>query len=218
MGVLAFDRSQYGSPVGHFTYLVAHDRWCWSDVVYEIHGYAAQSVPATTELVLQHKHPDDVTRAVEDLDKAVSDGLPFSCYHRIIDAKNHVRSVLLVGRGVKDPHGKVQQVTGFLVDLTTVRRAETQAEVESALVQIAQTRSVIDQAKGILMVATGCDAEDAFGILRKYSSHKNVKLNELAGRLVEAVVSQPHPHGNTGRETVMKFLDEVEDFSHRSAS
>ena len=218
MGVLAFDGGQYGSPVGYYTYLVAHDRWCWSDVVYEMHGYAPHSVNVTTEQMLQHEHPDYMARALEVLEKAVGDGLPFSCYHRIIDATNQVRSVLSVGQGVKGPGGNVEQVTGFFVDLTEVRRAEIQAEVESALVQIAQTRSVIDRAKGMIMVATGCDAEDAFGILRKYSSHKNVKLNDLAGRLVDAVVSQPRPQDHACRETVMTFLDAVEDFSHRSAS
>jgi hypothetical protein len=218
MGVLAFDGSQFGSPVGHYTYLVAHDRWSWSDVVYEIHGYAPHAVAATTELMLQHTHPDDLALALEVVEKVITDGLPFSSYHRIIDAKNHLRWVLFVGRGVKSPAGKVEEVTGFFVDLTAVRRAETQAEVDSALVQIAQTRSVIDQAKGMLMVATGCDAEGAFEILRKYSSHKNVKLNNLAGRLVDAVVSQPHQEDHTLGQTVMKFLDDVEDFSHRSAS
>jgi hypothetical protein len=217
MGVLAFDESHFGTPVGDYTYLVADDRWYWSDTVYEMHGYSPFSVPATTELMVQHKHPEDMTRALEVLERAISDGLPFSCYHRIIDAENHVRSVLWVGRGVEDPNGKVERVTGFFVDLTAVRRAETQAEVESALVQIAQTRSVIDQAKGMLMVATGCDADDAFDILRKYSSHKNVKLNHLAGQLVDAVVSEPHPRDRICRETVMKFLDGVEDFSHRAS-
>ena len=105
MGVLAFDGSQYGSPVGYYTYLVAQDQWCWSDVVYEMHGYVPHSVPVSTELMLQHKHPDDMARAFAVLEKAVSDGLPFSCYHRIIDAKNHVRSVLSVGRGVMGPEG-----------------------------------------------------------------------------------------------------------------
>ncbi len=218
MGVLAFDGSQYGSPVGYYTYLVADDSWCWSDGVYIMHGYEPRAVPATTELMLQHKHPDDMARSLEVLEKATRDGLPFSSYHRIIDANDHVRSVLSVGRGVMGPDGQVEQVTGFFVDLTEVRRAETQAEVESALVQIAQTRSLIDQAKGMLMVATGCDAEEAFGILRRYSSHKNVKLNDIAGQLVKAVVAQPVHQDRTCRETVMKFLDDVEDFSHRPAS
>jgi len=39
-----------------------------------------------------------------------------------------------------------------------VRREETQAEVESALARIAEHREVIDQAKGIVMLAAGCDA------------------------------------------------------------
>jgi hypothetical protein len=204
--------------VGYYTYLLADDHWCWSDGVYTMHGYEPRAVPVSTELMLQHKHPDDMARWLEVLEKAIRDGLPFSCYHRIIDAKDHVRSVLWVGRGVLGHDGQVEQVTGFFVDLTEVRRAETQAEVESALVQIARTRSLIDQAKGMLMVATGCDAEEAFGILRKYSSHKNVKLNDIAGRLVKAVVAEPVHQDRTCRETVMKFLDDVEDFSHRPAS
>ena len=92
MGVLAFDGSQYGSPVGYYIYLVADDSWCWSDAVYTMHGYQPRAVPATTELMLQHKHPDDLARSLEVLEKAIRDGLPFSSYHRIIDAKDHVRS------------------------------------------------------------------------------------------------------------------------------
>jgi AmiR/NasT family two-component response regulator len=42
------------------------------------------------------------------------------------------------------------------------------------LIQIATTRSVIDRAKGIVMVGAGRDADEAFAILRKSSSHNNV--------------------------------------------
>ena len=217
MGVLAFDGSQYGSPVGYYTYLVAQDQWCWSDVVYEMHGYVPHSVPVSTELMLQHKHPDDMARAFEVLETAIRNGRPFSCYHRIIDAKGEVRSVLSVGHGVMGSDGKVERVTGFFVDLTEVRRSETQAEVENALLRIAETRSYIDQAKGMIMVATGCDAEGAFGVLRRYSSHRNVKLNDLARRMVESVVAQPHIEDHACHAAVFGFLDGVEEFSHRAA-
>ena len=133
MGALAFDGTQHSSPVGYYTYLVAEDAWTWSDGIYELHGYAPQAVPATTELMLKHKHPDDMARAFEVLETVARDGLPFSCYHRIIDAKANVRSVLSVGHGVMGSDGKVERVTGFFVDLTEVRRNETQAEVENAL-------------------------------------------------------------------------------------
>lgn len=218
MSALVFDGTQSRSHVGYYTYVVAQDSWTWSDGVYELHGYAPNAVPATTELMLQHKHPDDMARAFEVLETAARDGRPFSCYHRVIDAKAKVRSVLSVGHGVVGGDGKIERVTGFFVDLTDVRRGETQAEVETALVRIAETRSYIEQAKGMLMVATGCDAEAAFGVLREYSSHKNVKVNDLARRMVEAVAAQPHTEDHACHAAVLGFLDGVEEFSSRTAS
>jgi hypothetical protein len=97
MGALAFDASQNGTPVGCHTYLVEEDHWSWSDGIYELHGYAPQAVPATTALMLQHKHPDDTTRAFGVLETAIRDGDPFSRHHRVIDANQQVRSVLSVG-------------------------------------------------------------------------------------------------------------------------
>jgi len=192
MSSLAFDGTD-STPVGYFTFIVRNDHWAWSEGLYALHGYEPDEVDATTELMLQHKHPEDSARAFGVLEKAIEDAAPFSCYHRIIDAQERVRYVLSVGRGLVGPHGKVEQVTGFFVDLTEVRRSETQHEVDVALVEIAKTRSVIDQAKGIVMVGAGCDADAAFAILRRCSSHQNVKVNELARRVVERA-SHPAPH------------------------
>lgn len=217
MGALAFDGSQHSSPVGYYDYMVAEDSWTWSDGIYELHGYTPHAVPATTELLLQHKHPDDMARAFEVLENVARDGRPFSCYHRIIDAKSNVRSVLSVGHGIAGDGGKVVQVSGFFVDLTEVRRNETQVEVEHALLRIAETRTYIEQAKGMLMVATGCNAEDAFGVLRKYSSHKNVKVNDLAKRMVEWMSAHPHTEDHACHAAVVGFLEDVEDFSTSAA-
>lgn len=207
MRALAFDGSQTQTTVGYYTYAVAEGRWFWSDGVFELHGYAPNAVPATTELMIQHKHPDDAARAIAVLDEAIRDGRPFTCYHRIIDAKRRVRSVLSVGRGKTDVEGEVEEVIGFFVDLTEVRRTETQLEVEEALLRIAETRSVIDQAKGMVMLATGCDADKAFGVLRTFSSHKNVRLHELAHRLVAAVAAGPVPDDSACRRTMMATLE-----------
>jgi len=192
MRSLAFDGTDR-TPVGYFTYIVDDDHWAWSAGLYALHGYRPHEVEATTGLMLQHKHPEDTARAFEVLENVIRDAEPFSCYHRIIDTQGQVRSVLSVGRGLRGADGKVEQVTGFFVDLTEVRRSETQREVDVALVEIAKTRSVIDQAKGIVMLGAGCDADEAFAILRKCSSHQNVKVNELSRRLVERA-SHPAPH------------------------
>jgi hypothetical protein len=190
VNALTFDGTPNHTPVGYFTYTLLEDHWTWSDGLYTLHGYAPQHVPATTELMLEHKHPDDVARTLDVLEDVMRTGDPFSCYHRIIDTQGRVRHVLSVGRGILDAEGAVEQVTGFFVDLTQVRRDETQVEVEAALLEIAKTRLVIEQAKGIVMAAAGCSPEEAFATLRRSSSRTNVKLNQLARDLVERVGSQ----------------------------
>jgi PAS domain S-box-containing protein len=208
MNSLAFDGTQKQTPVGYFTYTVDDDHWAWSSGLYEMHGYQPHEVDATTELMLRHKHPEDAARTLDVLETALSEPAPFTCYHRIIDTQGRVRTVLSVGRGLVGPDGKVEQIAGFFVDLTQVRRSETQHEVDAALVEIAKTRSVIEQAKGIVMVGAGCDADEAFAILRTSSSRQNIKVNELSRRLV-ATASRARPHGdNTRLEDVMHLLSD----------
>jgi hypothetical protein len=74
-----------------------------------------------SNLVLRHKHPNDADRAYRLLAAVVRDAKPFSCcYHRIITVSDEVRHMLSVGRGHLDSNGKVEQVSGFFVDLTQV--------------------------------------------------------------------------------------------------
>lgn len=125
MTELKFDGRPNDTPIGYFTYTVDDDHWSWSEGMYDLHGYQPHEVVATTELMLQHKHPDDKLRAIEVLESVIGDGRPFSCYHRVVDARNVVRYVLSVGRGMFGADGRVEQVTGFFVDLTAVTHAES---------------------------------------------------------------------------------------------
>ncbi|WP_103944599.1 ANTAR domain-containing response regulator [Thermomonospora echinospora] len=52
------------------------------------------------------------------------------------------------------------------------------------LQQAVEARAVVDQAKGILMHALGCDAERAFAELRRISQTRHVKLTAIAQRIV----------------------------------
>jgi hypothetical protein len=186
MTAAAIDESANHGQVGFYTYTVADGGWSWTDGIYLLHGYAPREVPASTEVFLSHKHPEDRARAAQVLDDAIRDGRPFSCYHRIIDRHEKVRHVLSVGQGVRDAAGEVVRVEGFFVDLTQVRREETQAEVEAALERIGENRATIEQAKGMVMLTTGCDPDAAFDVLRGYSQHLNVKLHDVAKRLIAA--------------------------------
>jgi hypothetical protein len=46
------------------------------------------------------------------------------------------------------------------------------------------SRAVTDQAKGILMHALGCDADEALAYLRRESQRRHVKVTEVAARII----------------------------------
>ncbi|HEX8003365.1 MAG TPA: GAF and ANTAR domain-containing protein [Mycobacteriales bacterium] len=58
-----------------------------------------------------------------------------------------------------------------------------------------KTRAVIDQAKGILMGAHGCDSETAFSLLVTASQRHNRKLREIAQGIVDSVQRHSPPGG-----------------------
>ena len=62
------------------------------------------------------------------------------------------------------------------------------------MVQMTQYRRVIEQAKGLVMGATGVDATRAFETLARASQHFNVRLRHLAVALVEHVGAAPAEH------------------------
>ena len=66
----------------------------------------------------------------------------------------------------------------------TPSEEERQQEVTEAVAQIAENRAAIDQAKGMLMLAYGIDAQTAFELLRWRSQQTNAKLRLLADQLV----------------------------------
>ncbi|MCP2337033.1 ANTAR domain-containing response regulator [Actinomadura rupiterrae] len=47
-----------------------------------------------------------------------------------------------------------------------------------------ESRAIVDQAKGILMHALGCDADQAFAEMRRISQTRHLKLTALAQRIV----------------------------------
>jgi GAF domain-containing protein len=58
------------------------------------------------------------------------------------------------------------------------------ASLARQLEEALESRSVIEQAKGVLMARHGVDAEEAFGLLRHQSQHRNVKLRVVAHDVV----------------------------------
>lgn len=71
------------------------------------------------------------------------------------------------------------------VVLLNASRYEEANRLADQLQEALQSRAVIDQAKGILMGREGISADEAFDRLKALSQRSNLKVRELARRLVE---------------------------------
>jgi hypothetical protein len=173
-----------GAPqrVGRFEYRYDTDQWTWSDAVARMHGYEPNSVQPTTDLVLQHKHPDDLAEVKALLKQSAA---PFSSRHRIYTTNGDLRTVVVVGEVVTDDEDQVVATRGFYVDVTQALAHNVQEELGEQLHAIVADRAVIEQAKGMLMLTYKLDADSAFAVLRWRSQELNVKLHDVAKQLIE---------------------------------
>jgi len=71
-------------------------------------------------------------------------------------------------------------VVGIASEYDEARRAARQ------LKDAAESRAVVDQAKGVLMHALGCSADEALARMRQISQARNLKVTEVAARITDA--------------------------------
>ncbi len=69
-------------------------------------------------------------------------------------------------------------------------RHDRDAALLNQLEEALQSRSIIDQAIGILMAQQRCGTSEAFGLLRKRSQSSQTRLRDVAAELVERVTGQ----------------------------
>jgi anti-anti-sigma factor len=84
---------------------------------------------------------------------------------------------------------EIAELAAFAVGQVLHRIESTRAlrDMVTNLRQALSSRSVIDQAKGILMARHGYDAETAFTSLSEQSQQENIKVRDLAALLTEQV-------------------------------
>ncbi|MBA4101289.1 MAG: histidine kinase [Arthrobacter sp.] len=156
----------------------------WSDAMFQLHGYRRGEVVPTLDLLFSHKHPEDRPKCEEIVAQVVRTGGYFCMYHRIIDAQGRTRRVLTTGDAIVDG-GRVTALEGIMLDLTSTLQRETEQTAREAVIGATSTRTVIDQARGILMGQLKMGSDDAFQMLVSTSSHRNVKLVVVAAELVQ---------------------------------
>lgn len=91
---------------------------------------------------------------------------------RLLDSSHRELADLLIAFG--------DTVVGNAADYGDAQRTVRQLQAA------AQSRSIVDQAKGMLMQAIGCTADEALRWLRKASQERNIKVTDLAERVIKA--------------------------------
>lgn len=181
------DVAQRGADarVGRFRYWFDADRWEWSDEVAVMHGYRPGEVIPTTELMISHKHPADREGFVHLVQRMRLEKTPFSSRHRIIAVGGRVRNVIVLGRTFSES-GSVVGTEGFYLDVGDVVDESVRGRVADHVQHFRENGAVIEQAKGMLMVVYGVDAERAFDVLRWVSQTRNVAVHEVSRAVVNA--------------------------------
>ena len=190
--------------MGSYRYAAAEGSWQWSDGVYAIHGFRRGEVVPSTALLLAHAHPADRRHAAQLLESCLHNGELFSFPYRLVDASGQLRRVLIAGEGIFGCQGQVTGLRGYLIDVTEPQSRARTREVASTLRKEIAARAVIEQAKGALMLVYGLDAEAAFAVLSWQSQHANIKLRELAERVMAAVGGDA-----SATAAIRQHLDEI---------
>ncbi|WP_246398233.1 PAS and ANTAR domain-containing protein [Mycobacterium vicinigordonae] len=152
-----------------------------------MHGYTPGSITPTTQLLLKHKHPDDKPNIAELIEQIRRHGTAFSSRHRIVDTRGETHVVVVVGDRFPGPDGRLLGIGGFYIDVTEQYDADLQKHLSEALLAVDSRRAVINQAMGILMLRYGVGSDAAFELLVKLSQESNVKLRNIAERVVAEI-------------------------------
>ncbi|WP_036527453.1 PAS and ANTAR domain-containing protein [Nocardia sp. CNY236] len=185
----AVDSIVAGTPqtVGTFRFWFATQRWEWSDEVAAIYGYSAGSAQPSTELLLAHKHPDDRELVAHVAAAALHAGEPFCARHRVIDTSGRIHHVIVVADRILDEEDLVIGASGYVIDVSDTLAENRREILDGTVPELVESRAVIEQAKGVLMVVYGITAEQAFRVLQWRSQETNIKLRTVAQRLVAAI-------------------------------
>jgi ANTAR domain/PAS fold len=166
--------------------------WWWSPEMFEVLGLAADGAEPSTELLLQCQHRDDRSRVLQAISGACATRRPFAVESRLVRPDGTLRVVVLHGRPQPGARGAASSLEGACVDITDGRLTRDDAVVTALQTEIGQlrtamaSRATIEQAKGVLMVLTGCGEQVAFELLAHMSSHTHRKVRDVATSITES--------------------------------
>ncbi|MBE7700388.1 PAS and ANTAR domain-containing protein [Oerskovia sp. Sa1BUA8] len=177
-------------PAGQYRVDLRTGEWWWSEEVYHLHGLTPDAAAPSAGLLASHKHPDDRDTVLRELSVLRTTGRPFSCSHRIVDARGRTKTVTVTGQGRRDASGAVVEVIGMVIDTSAAYEETLRREVTRQVAVGLEDRAVVDQAKGVLMASHGLDPDGALDLLVVHASESSRRLPDVARELIGALAAE----------------------------
>ncbi|WP_082046304.1 ANTAR domain-containing protein [Arthrobacter sp. L77] len=175
-------------PTGTVEHYFADDTYNWSDELYRIHGYERGDIVPTLELGMSHFDPADRDAVRAFWTKVTTIGGPSSVYASLRDLNGNTRKLLISADLIVEDAEPVG-VWALVVDLTRCIHADRHQLANEAVAASALRRSVIEQAKGILMGRAGLTAAEAFAQISSHSQQVNRKVVVVAQEIIDRAVT-----------------------------
>ena len=162
--------------VGQWRLDFASGKVAWSDEVYRIFGYAAESVDPTAIYAAGPFHPDDNVMLAELVERAAATGQGYECRLRLTRSDGAERITAAKAACELDEHGRTTAILGVLQDVT---------ETEQAGRRIAESerrhRLLADRATDIIIT---------YGV-NGLVTYVSPSIERVSGHLPQDVVGRP---------------------------
>jgi len=137
--------AQHIANLGSWEWDVLTNKVRWSDELFSIFGLQPQESGATFETFLTFVHPDDRKIAESAIAQAFEDKVFPQYEYRITRPNGTLRVLQANGQVSDDETGRIIKMVGTVLDITERKRAETEREVISEVIQSVNLTANLDE-------------------------------------------------------------------------
>ncbi|MFO7611856.1 MAG: PAS domain-containing protein [Clostridia bacterium] len=120
------------SHTGHWERDLASGIYFFSDELYRIFGFSAESEMDSADALHDRFHPEDASRILDISEKAIREGRDYQYEGRLVRPDGGIRYFKAEGRILRDAKGKPVKARGILSDITETKLYE-QALIQNEL-------------------------------------------------------------------------------------
>jgi len=125
-----FHMAQSIAHIGHWKLDISKNECYWSDEIYKMFGYKAQSFDPSYETYLQTIHPEDKARVIKAFEDSMEQDIAFDLTHRSLREDGSIFYVRDQGHNLKNSEGKIVGFMGTAFDITEQLMVQKQLEIE----------------------------------------------------------------------------------------